>query len=424
MLDKLGSPDTYNHYPTGWATAFSTPFKMFKRYTYQGGVADPLVISWPKGIAGARRGRAPSTTTPSTSCRPSSSASASRCPSRCRATRRSELPGVSMKYTFDADGPTQKEIQYYEMFGTRALWHEGWHVVAQRAPQQGATAADFVNETWELYHSDEDRAEVHDLAGRAPGEGQGAGQPLVRRGRQVRRAAARQPVDRGPAQADAGRRRSRRAASTATTRTPPRCRSSRPRRSAGRSFKILAQVDLDRRRRGGRDHRQRRAVRRPHALHQGPQALVRQQLPRHPAGAAAGLARRADGRARTCSAWSSSRRATASTARRSAPPPSTSTTSRSPRATWKTQPGHFALCGEGLTVGRDGSDPVIEGVRRAVRLHRRPDPGGRDQHRRRPLPRPRARLPRRHGARLIPVSRRVSGWAPRTADLPKDLARA
>ena len=44
-------PDTYNHYPTGWATAFSTPFKMFKRYTYQGGVADPLVISWPKGIA-------------------------------------------------------------------------------------------------------------------------------------------------------------------------------------------------------------------------------------------------------------------------------------------------------------------------------------------------------------------------------------
>ncbi len=51
MLDELGSPATYNHYPTGWATAFSTPFKMFKRYTYQGGVADPLVISWPKGIA-------------------------------------------------------------------------------------------------------------------------------------------------------------------------------------------------------------------------------------------------------------------------------------------------------------------------------------------------------------------------------------
>jgi hypothetical protein len=80
----------------------------------------------------------------------------------------SALPGVSMKYSFETDGPTQKKIQYYEMFGTRALWHEGWHVVAQRAPQQGATAADFVNETWELYHSEEDRAEAHDLADQYP----------------------------------------------------------------------------------------------------------------------------------------------------------------------------------------------------------------------------------------------------------------
>jgi arylsulfatase A-like enzyme len=44
-IDDLGTPSTYNHYPTGWATAFSTPFKMFKRYTYQGGVCDALVIS-------------------------------------------------------------------------------------------------------------------------------------------------------------------------------------------------------------------------------------------------------------------------------------------------------------------------------------------------------------------------------------------
>jgi len=48
-----GSPTggTYNHYPTGWAAAFSTPFKMFKRYSeYSGGTCDPLIISWPKGI--------------------------------------------------------------------------------------------------------------------------------------------------------------------------------------------------------------------------------------------------------------------------------------------------------------------------------------------------------------------------------------
>ena len=50
-IDVLGSPDTYEHIPTGWAVAFSTPFKMFKRYSeYSGGTCDPMVISWPKGF--------------------------------------------------------------------------------------------------------------------------------------------------------------------------------------------------------------------------------------------------------------------------------------------------------------------------------------------------------------------------------------
>ena len=79
----------------------------------------------------------------------------------------SELPGVSMKYTFEADGPTQKVIQYYEMMGTRALWSQGWHVVAQRLPSRAATR-DLLNDTWELYHSDEDRSELHDLADQYP----------------------------------------------------------------------------------------------------------------------------------------------------------------------------------------------------------------------------------------------------------------
>src|SRR5262249_12571787 len=49
-LNVLGSEDTYNHYPTGWAVAFSTPFQMFKRYSHAGGTCCPLVIHWPKGI--------------------------------------------------------------------------------------------------------------------------------------------------------------------------------------------------------------------------------------------------------------------------------------------------------------------------------------------------------------------------------------
>ena len=166
-LDDLGSANTYNHYPTGWATAFSTPFKMFKRYTYQGGVADPLVISWPAGIAA--RGEVRNQYHHAVDIVPTIlECTGVEMPEEVQGYTQTPLPGVSMRYSFDADGPTQKVIQYYEMIGTRALWHDGWHVVAQRAPMQGATAADYANDVWELYHAEDDRSEMHDLAAEHP----------------------------------------------------------------------------------------------------------------------------------------------------------------------------------------------------------------------------------------------------------------
>ena len=57
MLDELGGTKTYNHYPNGWAMAFNTPFKMWKRYEFNGGTSDPCIISWPGGHRG--QGRAP-----------------------------------------------------------------------------------------------------------------------------------------------------------------------------------------------------------------------------------------------------------------------------------------------------------------------------------------------------------------------------
>ena len=50
VIDQLGSPSTYNHYPNGWAMAFNTPFKMWKRYEFNGGTCDPCIISWPAGM--------------------------------------------------------------------------------------------------------------------------------------------------------------------------------------------------------------------------------------------------------------------------------------------------------------------------------------------------------------------------------------
>jgi arylsulfatase A-like enzyme len=166
MLDQLGSPATYNHYPTGWATAFSTPFKMFKRYTYQGGVADPLVISWPKGIRARAEIRHQYH-----HCTDIVPTLLECCgvefPDYVQGYEQTPLPGVSMKYSFDAaDAPTEKKIQYYEMFGTRALWADGWKVVAKRGPQLGKGR--FEDDVWELYNTDEDRSEAHDLAAEHP----------------------------------------------------------------------------------------------------------------------------------------------------------------------------------------------------------------------------------------------------------------
>lgn len=166
MLDKLGSPDTYNHYPTGWAMAFSTPFRMFKRYSYQGGVADPLVISWPKGIKA--RGEVRTQYHHVTDIVPTLlEALGVEFPEVVNGYTQTPLPGVSMAYTFDSpEAPTTKQVQYYEMLGTRALWHEGWKVVALHGPTSGI--GHFEKDVWQLFHTDEDRSEAVDLADQYP----------------------------------------------------------------------------------------------------------------------------------------------------------------------------------------------------------------------------------------------------------------
>ncbi len=113
LIDELGSPATYNHYPTGWAVAFSTPYKMFKRYTYQGGICDPLVIHWPAGMNA--RGEVRHQYHHSTDIYPTIlDACGIEVPDTVNGVEQSPLDGVSMRYSFDAaDAPTQKETQYY-----------------------------------------------------------------------------------------------------------------------------------------------------------------------------------------------------------------------------------------------------------------------------------------------------------------------
>ena len=167
MLDKLGSPDTYNHYPTGWAAAFSTPFRMFKRYSYLGGVSDPLVIHWPAGIKAAGEVRdqyhhvidiVPTIL----DCR------GVELPDTVNGYAQTPLPGDSMRYTFeDAAAKTVKTVQYYEMMGTRAIWKDGWRAVTVHGPQP-INKGHFDEDVWQLFHIDTDRSEAHDLAGQEP----------------------------------------------------------------------------------------------------------------------------------------------------------------------------------------------------------------------------------------------------------------
>ncbi|MCX5494080.1 arylsulfatase [Kaistia dalseonensis] len=164
LIDKLGGPDTYEHFPTGWAAAFSTPFQMFKRYSqYSGGTADPLVISWPKGIKA--RGEIRDQYHHSTDVVPTLlDIVGIEMPKVYHGVEQFPLSGVSMRYTFDAkpNDPTEKKRQFYAMLGTRGMWEDGWLAASVHAPF--TDLGHFDQDQWQLYHVETDRSESKDLA--------------------------------------------------------------------------------------------------------------------------------------------------------------------------------------------------------------------------------------------------------------------
>jgi len=168
FIDVLGGPDTYEHFPTGWAVAFSTPFQMFKRYSqFAGGTCDPLVISWPKGIKA--RGEVRDQYHHCTDIVPTIlDVCGLQMPKVYKGAEQYPISGVSMRYSFDAkpDAPTQKKRQYYAMLGTRGIWQDGWKAAAIHAPLSGK--GHFDQDRWELYHVDQDRSESKDLAQQHP----------------------------------------------------------------------------------------------------------------------------------------------------------------------------------------------------------------------------------------------------------------
>ena len=167
-INELGGPNTYEHFPTGWAAAFSTPFQMFKRYSqYAGGTCDPLVISWPKGIKA--KGEVRDQYHHSVDIVPTIlEICGLQMPDVYRGVKQIPLAGVSMRYTFDAkkEDPTKKHRQYFEMLGTRGIWEDGWKASALHAPL--TAKGHFDKDEWQLYHVEVDRSESKDLAKENP----------------------------------------------------------------------------------------------------------------------------------------------------------------------------------------------------------------------------------------------------------------
>ena len=162
-LDDIGGPDTHSNFPWGWAMAANTPLKRYKQNTHGGGIRDPLVVSWPNGID--RHGELRHQFCHASDVVPSLlDVVGIDPPAEVNGVAQQPLTGTSFAATLtDHRATTAKPVQYFEMFGHRGLWIDGWKAVAFHP-----LYSSFDDDVWELYHLDTDMNEVNDLATAEP----------------------------------------------------------------------------------------------------------------------------------------------------------------------------------------------------------------------------------------------------------------
>jgi len=170
VLDKWGGPETYPHMAAGWAVALNAPFMWTKQVASNyGGTRNPLVVHWPAGIQaqGELRSQfhhvidvAPTVL------------QAARLPEPHSVNGVPQIPmeGVSMLYSFDdAQAPDQHLTQYFEIFGNRAIYHDGWLAgTVHKAPWESQPRRDLSEDIWELYDVGADFSLANDLAASNP----------------------------------------------------------------------------------------------------------------------------------------------------------------------------------------------------------------------------------------------------------------
>jgi arylsulfatase len=164
-LDEIGGPRCHNNYPWGWTVAGNTPFRRWKREVHEGGVADPLIVHWPRRLAARGELRRQyvhaidivPTVLEVVGVDP---------PAVIDGLEQRPIEGTSFAYSFDTpEAPDRHDVQYYEMFGCRALYHRGWKAVTYRPIQ---SLGSFDRDVWELYDVHSDPTECHDRAAERP----------------------------------------------------------------------------------------------------------------------------------------------------------------------------------------------------------------------------------------------------------------
>lgn len=164
-IDELGGPMTFGHYPEGWAMAGNTPFKLYKQWTHEGGVHDPLIIYYPNNITD--QGGVRTQFTHAIDIVPTIlEVVGIEAPEMYKGIPQKPVEGVSMAYTFEEpDAADRKSVQYFSMWGSRGLWYDNWKAVTMHPHESGGN---FDQDVWELYNLTEDFSEAHDLASENP----------------------------------------------------------------------------------------------------------------------------------------------------------------------------------------------------------------------------------------------------------------
>ena len=171
-MDEFGSPTSYNHYSVGWAWAMNSPFQWTKQVaSHWGGTRNGTIVHWPNGIAEPGGLRTQFTHVIDVAPTILEAAGLPE-PAMVNGVQQAPIEGTSMLYTFgDASAEERHDLQYFEMFGNRGIYHKGWSAVTKHKTPWILVGGDmpaFDDDVWELYDGRNDYSQARNLAAEQP----------------------------------------------------------------------------------------------------------------------------------------------------------------------------------------------------------------------------------------------------------------